>query len=426
MPGMFVMKRLHCIMVRKKSLILGAVLVLVCLAAVIAAPALFFPQTPVAGTGDGASYIILAASPSGMKCYQSDFSVYMLLPPGSDLRAQVIRREGEETELVTGGIEVRYEIISNTTSAGKTNFWEYAADYGYDVEPDKGITGSGLSGTMKLSEDGRFYEAKGIPLTPYNDGSNTPNPYQLARITVTDTRTGKVLAGTDEAVVPVSDEMECGMCHGRENTDMYILRAHDRLLGTDLVQRFETGNRPACINCHREDVLGQPDKEGAPPFSEAIHGSHADRMDRSETEPVCYSCHPGPVAKCYRGRMYLAGISCGSSECHGSMSNVSKTQAGGRAAWAQEPDCGQCHGSLYAANAKKLYRDSFLNNSDAPAMNGILLCTTCHNSPHAEWRSSLPKDNLLPTGLLGYPNFIDKCSACHEGMGMGRVHAGSE
>ena len=37
-------------------------------------------------------------------------------------------------------------------SAGKTNFWTYAPQYGFNVAPNVGITGNGLSGNMALAE----------------------------------------------------------------------------------------------------------------------------------------------------------------------------------------------------------------------------------------------------------------------------------
>jgi hypothetical protein len=93
-------------------------------------------------------------------------------------------------------------MIDNTYSAGKTNFWTYVKDYGYDVAPNVGITGNGLKGEFRLSEDGKYYEAVAVPVTPYNDGSEILNPYQLARIQVLDANTGRLLAETASVVVP--------------------------------------------------------------------------------------------------------------------------------------------------------------------------------------------------------------------------------
>ena len=52
--------------------------------------------------------------------------------------------------------------------------------------------------------------AEGIPLTPYDD-SQAKNPYPMMRIQAR-TAAGAVLASTD-IVLPVSDEMDCKVCH---------------------------------------------------------------------------------------------------------------------------------------------------------------------------------------------------------------------
>ena len=238
-----------------------------------------------------------------------------------------------------------------------------------------------------------------------------------------DERTGAVLAETSNVVVPVSDEMDCGICHGETDTDRAILSAHDKLSGTSLVKDLDNGQRYPCGQCHKDNALGLPGKPDVLPLSQAIHGFHAGKMTGVSTSPVCYSCHPGPVSQCSRGQMALAGISCDNEKCHGDMANVAKTQAEGRQAWLEEPDCGECHGEKYAANSGQLYRNSYLMNAPDEDMNDLILCASCHNSPHAEWVSGEPKDNLLPHSLLGYDSFIDKCTVCHNGSG--RMHRGN-
>ena len=153
------------------------------------------------------------------------------------------------------------------------------------------------------------------------------------------------------------------------------------------------------------------------PLSEAMHGFHADKMELSNITPLCSTCHPGPVTKCYRGRMFIAGITCYDPNCHGDMENIAKTQAEGREAWLQEPDCSACHGAAYGANPDTLYRNSYLMNAPSKEMNGIIQCESCHNSPHVIWKSSLDKDNLLPISLQRFADYIKKCSVCHEGKG---------
>lgn len=416
------MRKFYAVVVKRAKLLLAIAGVAVCAAAVVLTASLLSNAAVPVTTGTGA-YTILAMNDLGMHCIQRDYSAYLLLPPANTLKVQVIQKGTHEARLVSAGIRVTYEIIDNTTSDDKTNFWKYAKDYGFDAAPNVGITGNGLSGEFALSADGKYYEAAAIPVTPYNDGSDQLNPYQLARIRVMDARTGAVLAETSNVVVPVSDEMNCGSCHGQTNTDLAILTTHDKLSGTSLVKSLENGERYKCGQCHRDNALGLPGKADVPPLSQAMHGFHADKMDSVSTSPVCYTCHPGPITKCYRGQMAKEGVTCGSDECHGDMTNVAKTQAEGRQAWLEEPDCGKCHGEKYAVNAGQLYRNSYLRNAPGEGMNDLILCASCHNSPHGEWVSEQPKDNLLPHSLLGYDSFIDKCTVCHEGEG--RVHRGN-
>lgn len=369
-------------------------------------------------TQQNTSYVILATNDLGMHCYRSDFSAFMILPPANNIRVQVFLNEGKVAKLINSGIDVSYKIIDNTTSADKINFWEYAKDYGYDIEPNIGITGNGLSGKMKLSEDGNFYEVTAIPITPYNDGSTELNPYQLAVITITDSDSGIELASVDNVVVPVSDEMLCSNCHGTVNTSLDILKAHDRLSKTKLVADLNAGKRYKCSECHKDNILKAPGKPDVLSLSQAMHGFHADKMAQSDTDPECYSCHPGPISKCYRSVMASKGITCVNSECHGDMKHVASTLAEGREAWFQEPNCANCHDGKFSVNTDKLYSSSYLLNHSNPAMNGFILCESCHNSTHAEWKSQNPIDNLLPTSILGYPSYINKCSVCHTGTGV--------
>ena len=411
-------KRFHIIFIKRKNIILAVTCFFICIGLISIFMNFFVKsdQTSIMQQG----YVILATNDIGMHCYQLSYSSFLILPPGNNLRVQVFRNEGKEAELINSGIEVSYRIINNTTSADKINFWEYAKDYGYEIAPNIGITGNGLIGKMKLSGDGKYYEVTGIPITPYNDGSTELNPYQLAIINVSDSNTGKILAKIDNVVVPVSNEMDCSICHGTTDTDLDILKKHDELSKTQLVADLEKGKRYKCSECHQDNILGSPGKPNVLPLSQAMHGFHADKIKQSNVTPECYSCHPGPVTQCYRGIMYAEGVSCVNSKCHWDMANVAKTQANGRQAWLQEPNCSQCHGDKYGVNTGLLYRNSYLINNANAEMNGFILCNSCHNSPHAEWKSVIPEDNLLPTDLLGYPSYINKCTVCHEGTG--KIH----
>jgi hypothetical protein len=67
-------------------------------------------------------------------------------------------------------------------------------------------------------------------------------------------------------------------------------------------------------------------------------------------EDNCLKCHSGAREKCYRDRMYTAGVTC--YQCHGDMLAVggvypkSRMKPDGnslRTEWLDEPDCGSCH-----------------------------------------------------------------------------------
>ncbi|MFA9377854.1 MAG: hypothetical protein ACERKZ_14030 [Lachnotalea sp.] len=367
-----------------------------------------------------AEYVVLAMNDLGMHCIQSDYSAYLLFPPANNVKVQVFKKGDKEAMLINDGIEVKYEAIDNTTSADKVNFWQYAADYGYDVEPNVGITGNKLSGFMSLSSDKKYYEATAIPITPYNDGSTELNAYQTAKITVYDKSTGKVIAVCESVVVPVSNEMNCSVCHGETDTDLAILAAHDELSNTHLVNDLNNNIRHKCSDCHEDNALGEKGVEGVAPLSQAMHGFHSTKMELSDITPKCSSCHPGPITKCYRGVMYANGVSCDNSKCHGDMENIARSQMEGRMAWLQEPNCSNCHKMKYSTNQNVLYRNSYLMNAPAFEMNGLIQCISCHNSPHSEWPSTLAIDNKIPLSLQGTENYIENCNVCHEGKG--KVH----
>lgn len=364
----------------------------------------------------GGEYVILANNDLGMHCIQSDYSAFLIFPPGNNLDVQVFAKDKEDAHLITSGITLEYEVNNNTSSANKVNFWKYAKDYGFDIAPDVGITGNRLKGTFTLSKDKKYFEATAIPVVPYNDNQKEENPYQTVKITVKESSTGKVLAVQDNIVLPVSDEMMCSNCHGIEDTNINILKAHDKKEGTKLYTDLVQNIRHRCNECHSDNILNAPGKSNVPSLSLAMHGFHSQKMDMSKLENQCYNCHPGTVTKCLRGVMAANNITCSDINCHGDMAYVAQSIRNGRQPWLDEPDCGDCHGANYAVNTGILYRNSYLINGPDD-MNGQIKCSSCHNSPHAEWPSTLALDNVIPVQLYGKPDFIRKCSACHEGAG---------
>src|SRR6476659_9305352 len=121
--------------------IMKRALLLACLALRIPAPAA--PATP---------WTVVAWNDLGMHCMDADYSVFAILPPFNNIHAQVIDASGKLVRSGTG-ITVTYEAVAsangsiNTTSAGKTNFWNYVqALFGAALDPDIGLTGTKMPG----------------------------------------------------------------------------------------------------------------------------------------------------------------------------------------------------------------------------------------------------------------------------------------
>jgi len=104
---------------------------------------------------------------------------------------------------------------------------------------------------------GDHFEAKGIPVLPYNDNM-VWNPYQIAVINIKNS-SGKVLA-TTQVVLPVSDELNCQKCHASGgvaavgiNTGTLegnILTLHDRITGRTLCRADPYYVQPATAIMH--------------------------------------------------------------------------------------------------------------------------------------------------------------------------------
>lgn len=345
------------------------------------------------------SVVVLGYNDLGMHCMNEDFSEIMILPPYNTLHAQVIERAGEEPHILRNGVTVTYTIPGNTTSSDKTNFWDHVEDlFGVSVPMDVGLAGLGLSGTMVPTGDNDWV-AEGIPVTPIMDNGML-NPYPLAKISVR--RSGSEVA-TTQAVVPVSWEISCDLCHTTDDGDgladaspaMDILTDHDRLHLTTLAS-----NTPvACMDCHGQLPLGT---SGTPLLSHAMHGAHASRMSQVSLEVDCYACHPGVETKCLRDVHFMEGMTC--TDCHGDMTDVADTN---RAPWIDEPRCDDCHdrNGFDFEQPGTLYRNS-------KGHHGVH-CAACHGSPHAITPTVVMADNVQAIAVQGHPGTIDTCTVCH-------------
>jgi hypothetical protein len=346
---------------------------------------------------------VLAWNDLGMHCDQDSYKYFMVLPPYNTLQAQVF--EGGDLE---NDYTVSYSFAKKTDSTLHTDFWQYASSFGYNLSNNIGLTGNGLTGTMKLDSKRKGYIADGIPITPFND-DGTWDPYGAATLTVRD-KHGTVVATTN-VVAPVSTEMNCSNCHG-ENFAVDILSSHDEANGTSLLDDANAGNPHACSECHADNALGAPGKAGLPSLSVAMHRRHDGKVANSTAG--CYNCHPGPKTQCMRGIMARADKGC--VDCHGTMSTVWKTAVNGRQPWLNEPKCGSCHGSKYAENSGTLYRNSVLKNTYED-MSGEIYCSACHGSTHAEYASRNGADGVVSKTAQGNSYWIYNCQVCHKGGG---------
>ncbi len=340
--------------------------------------------------------------------------------------------------------------------------------FGGSPAPDKGLNLSNpaiSNPTPSLTPAGMTYntalgwwEAEGIPVTPYDD-KGIKNYYPMVKV-VAKNSSGVVLA-TTKVVLPVSDEMSCVSCHasnsvaaakpsaGWVNNSMAekdwkqnILKLHDQKYpnaitdakmeskytkGT-LLATADAGQPVLCAACHKSNALGTGLISGIKPLTEALHSKHANvidpttgvSMNSSTNRDSCYKCHPGSVTKCLRGTMGNAKKANGANaidcqSCHGNMSTVG---AAGREGWLDQPNCQQCHDknttsgnftrytSVFSSGStlRTVVDQRFATNPNTP-MNGKSLyrfskghgnlqCESCHGATHAEYPSSHAKNYL--------------------------------
>jgi hypothetical protein len=342
------------------------------------------------------SVAVVAWNDLGMHCVDGkDYSVFSILPPYNNLHAQVVQRDAAANKLVTQGITLTYEAVAdptgsiNTWSAGKTNFWDWLRQlFGVTPAPDVGLTGNRTPSTtpapMNFNATDGWWEATGIPVTPYDDAGQK-NFYPMVKVVARD-GSGREL-GSTKVVLPVSDEMSCKSCHAstsgstaarpaagwvndadpEKDWKKNILRLHDEKFPaaiataglqasypqSSLLASALAGQPALCAGCHASNALGTTPRAGIAPLTTAMHARHASvtlpgsatTLEADPTRNACYQCHPGSVTKCLRGVMGNAvdangqpAIDCQS--CHGPMSHVGSV---GRDGWLDEPACQNCH-----------------------------------------------------------------------------------
>jgi hypothetical protein len=237
-------------------------------------------------------------------------------------------------------------------------------------------------------------------LTPITD-QGVENPYQLSRI---DVIAGGQNVATTQAVVPVSWEISCNLCHNTPGISVAsdILTKHDQLHATQLMAQ-----RPVlCASCHADPALNTTGQPGVSTLSHAMHGAHANRFTPDVLQQVngisCYACHPGIRTQCQRDVHYAMGITC--TACHGSMDAVADPA---RTPWVTEPRCDNCHSrpGFTFEQPGTLYKASLGHHG--------VKCASCHGSPHAITPTVTAADNVQAILLQGHAGTINDCRVCH-------------
>ncbi len=403
------------------------------------------------GTGGGSGYKLIGWNDLGMHCFDGkDYSIFGVLPPYNTIHVHLLDASGN---LITSGsgYTVSYQAVTdpltntlNTSSAAKTNFWQYAAALGFGLlSPDVGLKGYAMPGTantpraMTFSAADNTWIAEGIPITPFTDAGTT-NYFPMMRL-VAKNSSGAVLGSTD-IVLPTSDEMTCGTCHASANAwgpakpaagwtnnpdpakdvKLNILKKHDDAFASNTAFQnaarsvgyqaagliATTAQKPVlCATCHGSNALGMAGVSGVPALTTSMHQLHAGQidpatnqtLDSSSSRKTCYNCHPGPKTQCLRGVMGQAGMEC--QNCHGNLSNLATARAG----WLDEPTCQNCHTGTATANSGQIVYTSVFSSGSARRAAADQTFATNANVPSAPY--SLYRFSKGHGGL--------QCEACH-------------
>lgn len=415
---------------------------------------------------DRDEYVLLAWCTLGEKCISDCDSHFSLLPPGSAIMAQLVRR-GQQPEIVTANVELTFTPPPGFENPSQhVEFWDHAASLvGKELPPNVSAKGLGLSGVMKLNEKNLTFIADGIPVLPYTDDGQV-NPYPVFTIDARDTTTGQVIAST-KVVAPVSTEIGCANCHGGSwrkagvtgiaaLTASDILARHDRRHKTELLLQANNGKPVLCQSCHPDPLLNAAGKPELLNLPAAIHGFHVNYLAERPGAEACHSCHPtGPDSYTYCARGVHAsqvGITC--VNCHGTLEDHALTllraeQDAGkqkaaklmrhvrprlvaavedispRTPWNDQPDCLGCHEDF----ARPESRDAQAFNKWVRGPAGLyrlrsddagIMCQACHGSTHAEYPATnlfnpvldsiqpmQYQGNTMPIGAKG------NCAVCH-------------
>lgn len=405
----------------------------------------------------------------GMHCMDDDYAVFSILPPYNTVNAQLIDINGKLVMSLPAGVTVTYEAVAdpsgsiNSSSIGKTNFWDHAFSlFGVALPLDTGLAGTSMPSLTNIPQTMTFaaagapahsFEALGVPLTPI-DNAGLTNTYPLFKLVARDA--AKNLLAQTSIVLPVSSELNCSTCHAsgtgqadakpspdwvydpdpKHDFRLNVLKLHDQknvanpaytaalaLFGYRSTGLYDSvaldGKAILCATCHQSEALGTPGAPNTPQLTTSIHSTHATVidpssgkiMDDSTNRTSCYQCHPGSTTRCLRGAMGAAVSTVDGSmlmqcqSCHGTMSTVASTT---RIGWLNEPNCQACHTGDAVSNSGQI---RFIDAFDSPGHLRVPTNTrfaTSPNTPAAGF--SLYRFSVGHGGL--------QCSACH-----GSTHA---
>jgi hypothetical protein len=428
----------------------------------------YVPPTP---TPTATAFRVFANNDLGMHCVDSNFAVFSILPPYNVVDAQVValQSSGKPVVLDQSQVDVRYSAIAdatgsvNSTSIGKSNFWQYVLPlYGASLPPGQGLQGMWMpkdaptldGTTLKWDLALGLFKAPGVPILPVDDAGLT-NRYPLMRFSALD-KAGAVLASTD-VVLPVSEETSCQNCHATgkvaaptgtqtwsTDTDLEsqarrnVLILHNARTGTNLQAPV------LCAGCHYSPALdlagtGPSAVQGAHrTMSSVMHAFHSNKMAGLSDSPVpvggtvpvaaiqsCYQCHPGATTQCLRGAMTTT-VDC--QNCHGNMAAVGGKYpllTGGsidgtndgqpRRPWLDVPRCQSCHANdattkTTIANAPPLAADGLRFSTAFRVGDASASPILATNKRFAEENGKMFRKSKGHGGLA--------CEACH-----GSTHA---
>lgn len=346
-------------------------------------------------------WTIIGWNDLGMHCMDRDFSVFSLLPPYNNIRAQVVNSSGKLVKSGSG-LTVTYEPVAdptgsiNSTSSGKTNFWAFAQalfSLPSALAPNMGLAGFSMPGATRFRKPMTFdssfngFVATGIPITPTDDAGAT-NTYPMMRLSVRNS-SGTVLTSTN-IVLPVSTEMSCKLCHSPDSTlsaampaggwiaytgttedskdktvRLNILKLHDdknrstpgnagvaytalyqaalakfgySAAGLYATVTAASGAKPVlCANCHASNALPGTGYTGVPALTASIHTLHGKVIDPVASKLMNDSTNRDSCYRCHPGS---------ATKClRGAMGSAVASDG------SMSMQCQSCHGNMATVGA---------------------------------------------------------------------------